>query len=74
MVAIGANQGACSASVLGAVTGVDLPAKYRLDCIANAALQHAIGRGFIRGYEQEDWINAEAQVLAEMYGLTGSSS
>jgi len=66
----------CPVPVPGAWAGAQpvRDAEYRRDCIANAALQHAIGRGFVPGFEEQDWISAEAQVLAEMYGLTGFSS
>lgn len=71
-----ANPTICGSFLPGAATIADAPlgARYRLDCIASAALHNAMERGCDRGYETQDWITAEAQVLAEMYGLTGFSS
>lgn len=49
-------------------------ADYRRICIATVAVHKAKERGFAFGYESQDWLDAEAEVLAHMYGLTGSGS
>jgi len=44
----------------------------QLICIATVALHKARERGFAPGYERQDWLEAKAEVLAQMYGLTGA--
>jgi hypothetical protein len=39
--------------------------------IAVLAYQRAESRNFASGHEMEDWLNAEAEVLAEEEGLKG---
>jgi len=41
--------------------------------IATAAMQKAQERGHVLGYERQDWLDAEREVLAQVYGLTGSA-
>jgi len=36
--------------------------------IASAARQRAEERGFMPGYEMQDWLHAQAEVMAQMYG------
>jgi hypothetical protein len=48
-------------------------ADYRLKCIDALACEKAKERGFVSGYEPEDWRDAEAEVLAQLYGLTGTA-
>lgn len=61
------------AAAAGAVTEAEpsLSAEDRHNWIATAAYYKAQERGFIPGHEMEDWLSAEAQALAETYGLTG---
>jgi hypothetical protein len=46
----------------------------RLLPIENTALLLARQRGFTPGYESEDWIKAKAEVLGQLYSLTGAGS
>jgi hypothetical protein len=43
-------------------------------CVATVAQKKAEERGFMFGFQREDWLCAEAEVLAQMYGLDGSSA
>lgn len=45
----------------------------RVQLIATLAAERAKRRGLACGYEQVDWLSAEAEVLAQIYGLTGSA-
>lgn len=42
-------------------------------CVANEALRKARERGYEPGYERQDWLAAEREILAQAYGLTGAS-
>ena len=37
------------------------------------ALHKAKERGHMSGYDRQDWLDAEGEVLAQVYGLTGSA-
>jgi hypothetical protein len=46
---------------------VAIPPTERKRLIAEAAYYRALKRGFLPGYEVEDWLAAEAEVEAQMY-------
>lgn len=46
----------------------------QLIAVATVALRKAKERGFAPGYERQDWLKAEAEILAQAYGLTGAGS
>jgi hypothetical protein len=48
--------------------------EYWQNCIALSARKKAEERGFIFGFQRQDWLSAEAEILAQMYGLDGSSA
>jgi hypothetical protein len=61
-----------AAAAIGARPDPSQDDDYRLICIATVALNKAKGRGYGPGYERQDWIEAEAEVLAQLYGMAGT--
>ncbi|SPJ14453.1 hypothetical protein SBBP2_1250006 [Burkholderiales bacterium] len=47
---------------------IDSETKALAQIIASAARQRAEERGFMPGYEMQDWLHAQAEVMAQMYG------